>query len=184
MARQWPTRSSARPLTLRDAMNRLFEDATVGGALAAARSGVTAEIDVHETEDEYVLTASLPGVKPDDVEITVMRDTVTIRGETRQDEEIREEQYLYRERSLGSFARSITLPEPIQADAADATFENGILKLRLPKSEDVKPRRIEIGGREQSAIRVGQGSGETQQQQGDGAGATQGQSGGEAQPQG
>jgi HSP20 family protein len=169
MARQWLSRST-QPLTLREAMNRLIDDALIGaagGGEGGQLSGLAPQLDVSEDEDAYLVSVSLPGVKPDDVEITVDRGTLTIRGELRREEEIKDEQYLYRERSFGKFTRSLTLPDPVQADSADANFENGILRLRLPKAEELKPRRIRIAGAEDRAIPVG----EQRSQTGQGAGS-------------
>lgn len=163
MARQWPSRSSNQPLTLREAMNQLFDDALIGSAREAESgglSGLAPPLDVSEDEDGYLVSVSLPGFKPDDVEVTVDRGTLTIRGELRRDEEIKDEAYLYRERSFGRFARSITLPDQVQADAAEASFQDGVLRLRLPKAEELKPRRIRIAGAENRAIPVGEQTGE------------------------
>ena len=165
MARQWLSRST-QPLTLREAMNRLFDDALIGaagGGEGGQLSGLAPQLDVSEDEDAYLVSVSLPGVRPDDVEITVDRGTLTIRGEIRREEEIKDEQYLYRERSFGKFTRSLTLPDQVQADAAEANFENGILRLRLPKAEELKPRRIRIAGAENRAIPVGESTGEASQ---------------------
>lgn len=170
MSRQWPSRSSSQPVTLREAMNRLFDDALIdaaGGGEGGRLSGLAPQLDVSEGDEEYIVSVALPGVKPDDVEITVDRGTLAIRGELRADQEIKDEQYLYRERSFGKFTRSITLPDQVQADAAEANFENGILRLRLPKAEELKPRRIRIAGAENRAIPVGEASGEAGQDAGE-----------------
>jgi HSP20 family protein len=136
-------------VSLRSAMDRLFEDSfvspltwrTIGGGDAIAPP-----VDVHETDDEIVVTASLPGMRADDVEITMTGQNLTLRGEFRDDQEVKRDQYLYRERRLGSFSRSIQLPVRVQGDGADATFKDGVLTLRIPKAEEVKPRQIRIHG--------------------------------------
>jgi HSP20 family protein len=133
-------------VSLRSAMDRLFEDSfvnpmswrTVGGG------DVNAPIDVHETADELVVTASLPGMKAEDVEITMTGQTLTLRGEFKADEEIKREQYLYRERRFGTFSRTIQLPVRVRGDQAEANFSDGILTLSIPKAEEVKPRQIRI----------------------------------------
>ena len=134
-------------VSLRSAMDRLFEDSFVspaGWRTLAAGEQMTPAIDVHETPDDLVVTAVLPGIKPDDVEITMTGQSLTLRGEFKADEEVTREQYLYRERRYGNFSRSIQLPVRVQGDNAEATFADGILKLRIPKAEEVKPRQIRI----------------------------------------
>jgi HSP20 family protein len=86
----------------------------------------------------------VPGIKPEDLDITVTKNTLTIKGEVRQEEEKEEERYHLRERRYGRFARSITLPTSVDADEIEANYENGVLTLRLPKTEEVKPKRIEV----------------------------------------
>jgi len=133
-------------MSLRQAMDRLYEESFVrpSRALALFGDGVHAPIDVYQTPNEVVVKASLPGVKPEDVEINITDDTLTIKGETKGIEELKREDYLYREHHHGSFVRSITLPHALQTDKAEATSEDGILTLTIPKAEDAKPRTIEV----------------------------------------
>lgn len=134
-------------VSLRSAMDRLFEDSFVspmGWRTLSGGESVTPAIDVHETADDLVVTAVLPGVKPEDVEITMTGQTLTLRGELKADEEVERDQYLYRERRYGSFSRSLQLPVRVEGDRAEATFTDGILRLRIPKAEEVKPRQIRI----------------------------------------
>lgn len=134
-------------VSLRAAMDRLFEDSFVSPTswrTTSAGETVTPPIDVHETPDELVLTAALPGIKPEDVEITLTGQNLTLRGEFKADEEVKNDQYLYRERRFGSFSRSLQLPVRVEGDRAQATFEHGILTLRVPKADEVKPRQIQI----------------------------------------
>jgi HSP20 family protein len=135
-------------VTLRQAMDRLFEDSFVSPLAwrgnAANGDAVNAPIDVHETADELVVTASLPGVKSDDVEITITGQTLSLRGEMKADETIKRDQYLYRERRYGRFSRSLQLPVRVEGDRADATFDDGVLTLHIPKAEEVKPRQIPV----------------------------------------
>lgn len=132
--------------SLRDAMDRLFEDALVRpwsvGSDGAPVS--TLAIDMYETADDVVVTASVPGVRAEDIEITVQGDTLTIRGETRTEHEVTEEAYHYRERRHGRFHRRVGLPRSVRSDAAEASFENGILRLRLPKVEEAHERKIPV----------------------------------------
>ena len=134
-------------VSLRSAMDRLFEDSFVNPLSWRTINGADAispAVDVHETADEIVVTAALPGMKADDVEITMTGQQLTLRGEFKADDEIERDQYLYRERRFGSFSRSIALPVRVQGDRADATFTDGILTLRIPKAEEVKPRQIRV----------------------------------------
>jgi HSP20 family protein len=101
-------------------------------------------VDVHETDDEVVVTASLPGIKPEDVDITLTGRTLVISGELKATEQVEDEQYLHRERRMGSFSRQVRLPVRVVGEKADASFENGLLRLAIPKAEESKPRSIEI----------------------------------------
>jgi HSP20 family protein len=133
-------------VTLRQAMDRLFEDSFVSPLPLRAYNGEAPApaLDVHETGDEIVVTAALPGLKPEDVDITITGQTLSIRGEFKADEKVERDQYLYRERRYGSFHRQLQLPVRVQGDAATATFEDGVLRLSIPKAEEVKPRQIAI----------------------------------------
>jgi len=138
-------------ISLRDAMNSLLQESFVRPAgLGGGDGPARVPTDVRETEDNFVIHASLPGVRPDDVQITAHGDTVTIRGESRADEEKKGETWHLRERRFGQFQRSLTLDAPIDPDRAQAQFEHGILTLTLPKSERAKPKQIEVGGSSQA----------------------------------
>ena len=130
-------------MTLREAMDRLFEDSFVRPT-RAMRDGTSAylPLDIYSTKDAVVIRASVPGVKPDDVEITIEGDTVTLRGEIKAPQE--EGTFLLQEQRYGPFARSIELALPVQADKADAKFENGVLTLTIPKAEEIKPKVIKV----------------------------------------
>jgi HSP20 family protein len=130
-------------LNLRRTVDRLFDN--VGSDndwMQHATWGLA--VDVVENKDDFIVKASLPGVNPDDIDVSYTDDTLTIRGEVKSDNEIKENQYHLRERRYGTFARSITLPTKIKGDAIEASYENGVLNLRLPKTEEVKPKRIPI----------------------------------------
>jgi HSP20 family protein len=133
-------------MSLRQAMDRLYEESFVrpSRTMALFGDGVHAPIDVYQTPGEVVVKASLPGVKPEDIEINITDNTLTIKGETKGTEELKREDYLYREHHHGSFVRSITLPRDLQADKAEAISEDGLLTLTIPKAEDAKPRTIEV----------------------------------------
>jgi HSP20 family protein len=133
-------------VTLRQAMDRLFEDSFVSPLTLRSYNGEAAApaLDVHQSADEIVVSAALPGVKPEDVDITITGQTLSIRGELKADEKVERDQYLYRERRFGTFNRQLQLPVRVQGDAANATFENGVLTLTIPKAEEVKPRQIQV----------------------------------------
>ncbi len=101
-------------------------------------------IDVYQTDDEVIVKATTPGMKPEDIHISITGDTLNIRGELKEEREEEGFQYHIRERRVGSFSRSILLPSSVNADDAEAEFENGVLTLTLPKIEDVKPKTITI----------------------------------------
>ena len=101
-------------------------------------------MDISETPDAYEIEASMPGIDPDDVDITMDNHVLTIRGETKTEEEKKDRNYHLRERRVGSYVRSITLPSSIKEDAIEAHYENGVLKLRLPKAEEAEPKHIQI----------------------------------------
>lgn len=131
-------------LDLRREFDRLF-----ASALDLPQFGSTATtwglaLDVVEQDDDYIVKASIPGIDPDDIEVTLTDNTLTIRGEFKEDEEVKEEQYRLRERRYGSFARSVTLPTAVDRDSIEATYENGVLTLSVPKAEEVKPKHIAI----------------------------------------
>jgi HSP20 family protein len=153
-----------RMMSLRQMMDRLMEDAFImpRGSQAAGAEGSTmsAALNIFEEGDDVVVEASLPGMRPEDIDITVERGTLVIRGETKADEERKERNYIVREHRQGSFMRSIRLPETADPDACQASFENGILRLTFPKSQQARPRRIHVSGAGgQSAMPAGsQGS--------------------------
>ena len=101
-------------------------------------------LDLYETDDAVIVRATLPGVKPEDVEITITGETLTIRGESKHEEEQKKRNYYRQESWYGSFARSIALPSQVEADKAEAVFENGVLKLSIPKAEAAKPKTIKV----------------------------------------
>jgi HSP20 family protein len=132
-------------LSLRQAMDRLFEDSYVRPfSWNGGNDGVGLPVDVSMTADELVIEAQLPGVNPDDVDITVENGTLTIRAETRSERKEGEGDYLVREIRRGTVSRSLTLPNGLEADKTSASFDNGSLTLRIPKAEEIKPRQIRI----------------------------------------
>jgi HSP20 family protein len=137
-------------VSLRDAMNSLLQESFVRpGGVSGGQGGFALPLDVAETENDFVVKASLPGVKPEDVQITVHGDTLTIRAETKAEEDRKGEHWHLRERRFGSFQRSLSLATPVNSDQARAHYEHGVLTLTLPKAEAAKPRQIKITGANQ-----------------------------------
>lgn len=130
-------------MTLREAMDRLFDDAFTRPISKSGVSGLPA-IDLYQNEDEVVVKAALPGLKAEDVQISVTADMLTLRGEFKQEGDQKEVAYSIREHRYGLFERSVMLPTDVQTDKAKAEFENGILTITLPKTEAVKPKTINI----------------------------------------
>jgi len=132
-------------MSLREAMDRLFEESFVRPreSWLTPFEGTLA-VDMYETPEEVVVKTAIPGIDPKDIDVSVVGDTLTIRGETKAEEEEKGANYIRRERRYGSFCRSLPLPTSVVADKATAEFSRGILTLRLPKAEEVKPKRIEI----------------------------------------
>jgi HSP20 family protein len=129
-------------------MDRLLEDSFVRPrgtwAANAGGEGAPLPLDVSTTNDALLIEAALPGVRPEDVEITVEDGTLTIRGSTRQERRESEGDVLVQEIRRGEVSRSLSLPNGLEPDKAEATFEDGILTLRIPRAEQVKPRQIRI----------------------------------------
>jgi HSP20 family protein len=131
-------------VTLREAMNRLFDESTLRpGSPLASEQGILA-LDMYQTKDDVIVKATVPGIKPEDIEISVTGDTLTIKGEFKEEDKIEKDQYFYQERRMGEFCRQVTLPTRIKADKAKAEFEHGVLKLTLPKAEEAKPKSIKV----------------------------------------
>ena len=137
-------------MSLRQAMDKLFEDSFVRPSRALYALGEVAvpALDIYQTPNEVVVKATLPGVKPEDVSIDITGETLTIRGESKAEQEIKKEDYLYQERRYGSFSRSVALPSGLKPDKAEATIEDGVLTLTIPKAEEVKPKAIKVKAKE------------------------------------
>jgi HSP20 family protein len=132
-------------LTLRNAVDRMFDDAFWRPTWAGrGLDEYQIPLDVQTTDDAFVVKAALPGVKPEDVEITLDGNTLNINGKLDEEREQDDQGYLVRELRRGSFARSITLSNDLDTEHAKADFENGIVTLTFPKAEQAKPRRIPL----------------------------------------
>lgn len=134
-----------RPEPFSQEVNRLFNTLFGDVETGAARRWVPA-LDLVEADDHFVVRADLPGLGEDDVAVEVRDNVLTISGERRSEHEENEHGWVRVERSFGQFSRSLTLPDHVNADAIAASFDRGVLEVRIPKPEERKPRRIQIGG--------------------------------------
>lgn len=132
-------------VSLRQAMDRLFEDSFVRPrTFTFSGDAAPVPMDIKSTADALVVDAALPGIRPEDVEITVEDGTLTIRAESRSERETTEGEVLISEIRRGSVSRAVALPSGLEPDKASATFEHGVLHLSIPRAEAVKPRQIRI----------------------------------------
>lgn len=133
-------------MSLREAMNRMFEDAFLRpGWFGLGESAASlVAVDMYETDDHLVIKATVPGIKPEDIDVTVTGDLLTVKGEFKSEEKTEKRNYLRQERRYGSFCRQISLPTGVDTNKAKATFENGLLTLELPKAESVKAKSIKV----------------------------------------
>jgi HSP20 family protein len=134
--------------SLQSEMNRLFntffDTPTAGGNGTGAVRRWVPSMDLVETEDSFVLRADLPGLTEGDVSIELEDNVLTVAGERKAEHEDKKEGFYRMERSFGQFRRSLTLPEGVDADKIAATFDKGVLEVRIPKPEERKPRRVAI----------------------------------------
>lgn len=133
-------------ITLREKMNRLFEEAFTsrGEEKELVSSTWTPSVDIYETEHALVLSAEVPGIKEDDIEIKIEENTLTIKGERKFEKETKEENYHRIERAYGSFYRSFTFPNYVDQDKIEAEHESGVLKIIMPKKAELKLRKVKI----------------------------------------
>jgi HSP20 family protein len=132
-------------LTLWKAVNRLFDESVIRAPRSwPTATGLAVAVDLEETDDDVVVTADLPGLQPDDVDISVTDGTLTMKGEFKSGEEGERGNVHFRERRYGSFQRAISLPAAVNAGKAEAEFEDGVLTVTLPKTEETKPKQIEV----------------------------------------
>lgn len=135
---------------MRKDMDRLFEE--FFSPIARRRRGwlkpemgvIVPNIEMYDRKNEIVVKAELPGVAKEDIDLTITKDSLTLKGETKKEEEIKEENYYAAEISYGSFTRTIALPAEVDSEKAKASFKNGVLEVVLPKREEAKPKEIKI----------------------------------------
>lgn len=112
--------------------------------VAAAESVWSPLVDIHETKDHFLVKAELPGMKQEEIEVSIMDDTLTLKGERKREREVNENEYHRIERSYGTFQRSIVLPAGVDAGAVKASYKDGVLEIQLPKKEEAKPKAIKV----------------------------------------
>jgi HSP20 family protein len=139
-------------VSLREAMDRLFEESFLRPGFLGGNDSAAGllPLDMYETQDEVVVKAAIPGVKPEDIDVTVTGDLLTIKGEFKSESEDKDEKRNYhrQERRYGSFSRQVALPTAVNADACQADFDNGVLTLKLPKAEEAKVKRVQIASKQ------------------------------------
>jgi len=133
-------------MSLRNRIDHLFGLATLYDEPA---------LDMYETDGKIKVDMPLPGVKPEEVELTITGNTLTIKGERKVKEEVKKENYYRHEMHYGAFTRTVTLPETVDVAKPEATFENGVVTVSFPKLKTVEPKRIEIKAIEPKALEVG-----------------------------
>jgi len=148
-----PRRASSEPIRPEGDIDRMFED-FLGRRLrpfwperwwpAASMTISPPAVDLYEEKDDIVVKAELPGMEKDNIEVNLSGNRLTIKGEKKQEEEVKKEGYYRAERSYGSFVRSLELPLEVQTDQVKAAFKNGILEIRLPKTEEAKKKETKV----------------------------------------
>ncbi len=131
--------------SLQGDMNRLFDRFFEGRTPSATSRRWIPAMDLVETDDHLVLRGDLPGMTEDDIEIEIKDGVLTVSGERKSESEEKEEGYHRVERAFGSFSRSLTLPQGVDADKVEAHFDKGVLEVKIPKPAEAKPTRVEIG---------------------------------------
>lgn len=135
---------------MRKDMDRLFEEffspitRRRRGWLKPEMGVIMPNIEMYDKKNEIVVKAELPGVAKEDIDLTITKDSLTLKGEVKKEEEVKEENYYACERSYGSFARTIALPVEVDSEKAKASFKNGVLEVTLSKKEEAKPKEIKI----------------------------------------
>jgi HSP20 family protein len=132
---------------LQDQMNRLFDFSLSGNSLGRSTllGGQWAPaIDIYDSKENILVKAELPGLKKDEIEVSIENDQLVIKGEKKKDNQVKEDDYVKTERFYGSFYRTIQLPSSVHTDKVNAAYKDGVLSLTLPKKEEAKPKQIKI----------------------------------------
>ena len=132
--------------SLQDEMNRMFNEffGRVPAQIEAEEGMWSPSADISESNDSITINAEIPGMSKDDIKVNIQDNTITLKGEKKHEKEEKDANYHRVERSYGAFVRSFTLPAPVQSDKVKASYKNGVLKITLPKTEEVKPKEILI----------------------------------------
>ena len=139
-------------IELRRAVDRLFDERFFAPyRLFTFDRSETTPIDVYQTENEVVIKATVPGVKPEEIDVNIADNILTIKGETNAEEKVERKNYIYQEHRYGTFHRSVALPSTLKTDKAETSFENGVLTLTIPKAEEAKPKQIKVKAKAKSA---------------------------------
>lgn len=134
-----------RPMRMTELMDRLFDETFArSGFGPGAVDALSVPLDVQAKDDEYVVYASVPGLKADDLDVEVLGNTLTLRGEVFAPAADEKSSWVLQERAYGKFSRSVTLPAELEASRVEASLENGVLVLRLPKAEAARPKAIKV----------------------------------------
>ncbi len=145
LVRWSPVFNSNRDLvTMQDEVNRFIDGFFRGSPLRTEAAPFTPVVDIEETPEEFIVRADLPGVTLKDVKVSLMGDTLTIRGERHEEKQEKSRTMLRVERTSGAFERSFTLGTPVRADAVKATYKDGVLEVRVPKAEQARLREVQI----------------------------------------
>jgi HSP20 family protein len=149
---------------LRSTMDRLFDEgfSRPWRFINSESYEASMPVEVSETDNELVVKASLPGVSPDEVDVTVNNDVLTIKGEHKETSKEGKREFYRREIRYGAFNRSFTLPVKVDADQAEAGYENGVLTPRLPKAASTRPKQIKVGSGVTAAVASGTSNGSTE----------------------
>jgi HSP20 family protein len=132
-------------VSFRDAMERLFDDRFFRPIWTGeGQREIVPPLDLYTTPESVIAKVALPGVKPEDVDITIADELVTITGSFKEEKETTEAGYVHKELSRGSFTRSFSIPTAVKAEAAKATFKDGLLTLTLPRTEEAKPKHVKV----------------------------------------
>jgi HSP20 family protein len=133
-------------------MNTFFGPSPFAAAPGNGSSVWLPPVDITESEDALLLSFDLPGLQEDEIHVELDENVLTVSGERRRKSEVKQDDYFRFERRVGAFSRSVSLPAGVKDDQIEASYENGVLEIRVPKPEQYKPKRIQVGGGSSPAI--------------------------------
>jgi len=133
-----------RGMNLHEQVSRLLEDSFRNSEKNSSLAAWAPAVDIHETESELVVTADLPGMTEEDIDVRVENNMLTIRGERKFEKSVNEDNFLRVERAYGSFSRSFSLPNTVNTEAIKAEYRNGVLSVKMPKREESKPKQVKV----------------------------------------